>query len=181
MKHSYEKLLGRFMHTKWLVIILLIGIGLLLLPNFLTEKKTSANDVQNVATVFNRQTYETELETRLVNILSTVRGISQVSVMVTLCDSGEIYYAQNETSDEKNTNDGISQELSFEVGGTLALKNDAGGGQSPILLKTQLPEVSGVLITAKGVDDPTIEADVVSAVRAVLDVATHRVKVLPKA
>ena len=180
MKQYYENFLKRLMHTKWLVIILLIGIGLLILPNLFTGKNSTAKDVPNVSAVFDRKTYETELESRLVDILSTVRGVSQVSVMVTLCDSGEIYYAQNETSDEKNANDGISQELSFESGGTLALKNDAGGGQSPVLLKTQLPKVSGVLVTAKGVDDQSIQADIVSAVRAVFDVAIHRIKVLPK-
>jgi len=180
MKINYEKYLKRFTNTKGLVIILLLGIGLLLMPGLLPKENTARTALQNTAVSVDSRTYEKELEKRLANILSTVRGVSHVTVMVTLADYGEAYYVQNEAVDEKNSEDGSLSEKTLQADGTLALKTDAGGGQSPVLLKTGLPKISGVLITAKGVDNPTTKGEVVAAVRAVFDVAAHRVQVLPK-
>ena len=168
------------MHTKQLVIILLIGIGLMVLPGLLSPR-TARETIAKSVEAPERRAYEKELEERLSSILSTLRGVSHVSVMVTLEDSGETYYAQNESSDLKNTADGAHREDNRQSDGSLALKNDAGGGQSPVTLKTATPRVSGVLVTARGVGETGVQADVIHAVRAVLDVPAHRVQVLEKA
>lgn len=180
MKLDYKKFLGQIMHTRQLVIILLIGIGLMVLPGLFSRGTEEAAVPQRVEAP-DRRAYEKELEERLSAILSTLRGVSQVSVMVTLEDSGETYYAQNESSDLKNTADGTHREDNRQSDGSLALKNDAGGGQSPVKLKTVTPRVSGVLVTAKGVGEAAVQTDVINAVRAVLDVPAHRVQVLEKA
>lgn len=181
MKLNFEKYFEKIMNTKGLVIILLIGVSLLVLPG-LFPKSTSTENTAKAASCFSdRKAYEQELEKRLAHMLSTVRGISHVSVMITLEDVGEMYYAQNEAYDEKNTDDGTLTEKERQSEGAPALKSDAHGGQSPILLKTGMPKISGVLITAKGADDATVQAAVISAVRAVLNVAPHRVQVLCKA
>ncbi|MGN1060002.1 MAG: hypothetical protein ACI4QW_06180 [Clostridia bacterium] len=180
MKFDWKKISGQIMNTRGLVIIFMIGIGLLLIPGLLPGKAKQTADAPSVGQVFDRTAYEKELETRLADILSTLRGVTNVSVMITLEDSGETYYARNEKSDEKNTADGSLREDVSQSDASLALKSEAGGGQSPVLLKTGMPRVSGVLVTAKGVGDPAVQADVVGAVRAVLDVAVHRVQVLEK-
>lgn len=181
MKAELTEKLKKIMNTKRLVIICMIGIGLLLLPDLFVSKKQEAAPLIAESTSQNHSVYEKELEARLSSILSTIRGVSQVSVMITLEDGGETYYARNLKSDAKNTADGSLTEDSNQTDGSLALKNEAGGGQSPILLKSQTPKISGVLVTAKGVGIPSVQADVISAVRAVLDVPIHRVEVLEKA
>ncbi len=181
MKPSYEKFLKKITNTKGLVIILLIGVGLMLIPGLFTGKQKTKTEASPQATAFDYPAYEKELEKRLAEILNTIQGVHQVSVMITLEDSGQVYYARNETVDEKNTEDGSLSEQSMQADGSLALKNDVGGGQSPVLLKTGLPRVSGVLVTAKGVENPNVQAAVIGAVRAVLNVSAHRVQVLSKA
>lgn len=94
------------MNTKRLVIICMIGIGLLLLPDLFVSKKQEAAPLIAESTSQNHSVYEKELEARLSSILSTIRGVSQVSVMITLEDGGETYYARNLKSDAKNTADG---------------------------------------------------------------------------
>ncbi len=178
MKFDFQKLFGQIMHTKRLVIILLIGMGLLFLPGLFDQHLPKTQESEQKQAEVNR--YGAELEQRLCNILSTVRGISRVQVMITLTDNGENHYAQNESSDEHNTSDGALREADKQADGSLALKNDAGGGQSPVILKTVLPKVSGVLVTAQGVGDQTVRAEVIRAVCAVLDVPSHRVQVLEK-
>ena len=181
MKPNLKNYFEKFTHTKWLVIILLIGIGLLILPGTFPKNASSGKEATESLSFSDRKSYEHELESRLAKMLSTVRGISHVSVMITIEDTGEMVYAKNETFDEKNTNDGLLIEKEQQAEGTTALKNDGSGSQSPILLKTDMPKISGVFITAKGADDPTLQANIINAVRAVLNVAPHRVQVLSKA
>ena len=180
MKLKFQTYFEKMMNTKGLVIILLIGVSLLLLPGLFPKGAVTKSDSTEAAYFFDRKAYEQELEKRLADMLSTVRGISHVSVMITVEDTGEMIYAQNESFDEKNADDGSLSEKERQTEGSPALKNDGGGGQSPILLKTGMPKISGVLITAKGTDDPTLQANIISAVRAVLNVAPHRVQVLCK-
>ncbi len=184
MRPDYKKFLGQIMNTRRLVIIFMIGVALIVLPGMLTGRthKTETNKlVSQGTTSLDSATYTKELEKKLADILSTLRNVSDVSVMITLTDGGEAYYARNEKSDSKVTEDGTLQESAAQADGSLALKNESGGGQAPVLLKSGMPRVSGVLVTAKGVESPTVQTNVVNAVRAVLDVAAHRVQVLEKA
>ncbi len=179
MNFNFQKLLSDKKNTKWLVIILMIGIGLMLLPDMFAGKPKE--QIKMAATLVDRAAYEKELEHRLSDILSTLGGISEVSVMVTLEDGGETYYARNESTDEKAAEDGGRAERTQAADGSLALKSESGGGQSPVLLKQSMPRVLGVLVTARGVGNPTIRGQIVSAVQAVLNVPVHRVAVLEKA
>ncbi len=181
MKPDLKHLFLKKMNTKGLVIILIIGVSLLVLPGLFSKPAQPEKTKTQQESSFNYSSYESELETRLAKILSTVKGISDVSVMITLEDSGENYYAQNEKTDQKSAGEGTIKETSQTLEDALALKNDAGGGQSPVLLKTGTPRISGVLVTAKGVTAPAIEAEIINAIRAVFNVSLHRVQVLEKA
>lgn len=180
MNINFKQYLEKLMHTKRLVIIILIGVLLLILPDLFPKTKSQTTLPAVESGFSDRKMYEKELEKRLSHMLSTVRGISDVSVMVTVEDAGEMYYAKNESYDEKNADDGIIAEKNRQAESAPALKNESGGNQAPILLKTVTPKVSGVFITAKGTDDPALQAAVINAVRAVLNVAPHRVQVLCK-
>jgi len=168
------------MHTKGPVIIGLIGIALMLLPGLFGGQAEVKTEVKQKEAETEESGYEIRLEKQLANILSTLRGVSNVSVMITLEDYGETYYAKNESADSKRTLDGSLQENNSQSEESLALKSDAGGGQSAVALKRTMPRVSGVLVTAKGVADAKTQTDVMNAVRAVLDVPVHRVQVLEK-
>lgn len=180
MKFDYKKIMGQIMHTKGLVVIGLIGIALMLLPNLSAKKPAEEVKIKQEEAGPIGSQYELRLEKQLADILSTLRGVSNVSVMITLEDDGESYYAKNESADSKRVTDGSLQESNSQSEGSLALKNDAGGGQSAVALKKTMPRVSGVLVTAKGVADAKMQTDVMNAVRAVLNVPAHRVQVLEK-
>lgn len=183
MMPDYKKFLGQIMNTKRLAIIFMIGVALLVLPGMLTSRtqKAPKGEPPHDTVVLDAAAYTQELEKKLAEILSTLRDVSDVSVMITLSDNGEAYYARNEKSDSKMTEDGTLQENTMQADGSLALKSESGGGQTPVLLKNGMPRVSGVLVTAKGVESSVVQTNVVNAVRAVLDVAAHRVQVLEKA
>ncbi|MBE7034590.1 MAG: hypothetical protein E7402_00500 [Ruminococcaceae bacterium] len=179
MKIDYKQIFSKMTHTKGLVIILMVGIGLLCLPSFGAAKKQSpASREAGVATQSER--YAQELEERLSKILSTAGGLKHVSVMITLEDGGESYYVRNERTDDKKTEDGSLYETASQSEGTLALQSEASGTQTPVISKTGTPRVAGVLIVAEGTQRNDNRNRIISAVRAVLGVSLHRIEVLEK-
>ena len=173
---QFQKYFGKKMNTKSLFLILLIGVAILALTG-LPGKSSAKKDETRAAAAFDREEYTSVLEQRLEKALSSVRGAGKVSVMITLSDSGQNIYAQDEQS-EKKTSGTADSSASSSVDSSFVLKNDSGGGQSPLLVRNDLPRVSGVLVTAQGADDAEVKNNLVSAVRAVLDVKAHRVQVL---
>lgn len=180
MKADFKALLEKCTNTRGLVIIFIVGIVLLLMPTSCSNNTKDNKTSPKAVSAFTYTDYEKKLEARLAQILSTVQNVSDVSVMITLEDNGEMYYAQNETTEDRITNDGITSENSHQSNQVLALKNESGNNQSPVFIKNGTPKIAGVLVTAKGVNSPSLQADIKSAVRAVLNVALHKVQVLPK-
>ena len=166
IKGKWKELVQKYMNTKLCAIIIIIGIVLMCLPNEGSQKSTE-NQVSDVlsgdSAVFIRDT-----EKRLKNILSGVAGVSDVSVMITVSDSGISIYEKN----KENKKDELKSELS--------LKPQGSGTSEPVLVRKNLPTVLGVIVTAKGADNPKTNGQILSAVKAVLDVNAHRISVLPK-
>ncbi len=174
----FQKYFGKKMNTRLLIIILLLGVALLAL-NGLPRRSSAKKDETRSVAAFDREEYTRSLEQRLEKALSSVRGAGRVSVMITLADSGQNIYAQDEQSEKKSSGNADST-VSNSSDSAFVLKNDSGGGQSPVLVRNDLPKVSGVLVTAEGAADAEVKNNLVCAVKAVLDVKTHRVQVLCK-
>ncbi len=173
LKKITEKI-GQIMHTKTLVIIFIVGIVLLILPTE-TGQRESEKGKDDITS----HTYKSELEAELEHILSDVKGVGKVRVMITFSDSGKTFYVADEQTEGKTeTSEKTEKQKSDDT--RYVLKNDAGGGQSPLISRESTPEVSGVLVIAPGAKDAKIKNDIIGAVRAVLGVKAHRVEVLEK-
>lgn len=166
-KEKIKKFLGQIKNTKLLVIIFILGIVLMLFPTGNGEKDKEVILGEESGTEY-KQNIEKELE----KALSLVKGAGNVKVLVNLENDGESFMAK----DEKNEKDENSQ--GYEE--SYVLKNDNGGGQSPVVLKKNTPKISGVLVVAEGAGNENIKNELTLAVRAVLGVKPHRVYVLCK-
>ena len=123
---------------------------------------------------------ETTLESRLEDILSTVRGAGRVRVLITYSTAGERVAATVSTTDES---------VSETSGGATATRSEqsremkqpatisVGGGQSPIILVEKEPEIRGVLVVAEGAADPTVRLSLQRAVQAVTGVSLSCIEV----
>ena len=110
------------------------------------------------------------LESRLEDILSSVRGAGRVRVLVTNATAGERVAATVSTLDES---------VSETSGGTTATRSEQSremrqpatisteGGQSPIILVEREPEIRGVIVVAEGGADPAVRLSLQRAVQAV--------------
>ncbi len=166
-----KEFIGQIMNTKVLAIIFIVGIGLLLLP---TGSKETKSVCQSQELGFLE--YKEELEGQLTKILSSVKGAGSVEVMITLENTGESYVAADERVE--SADDKESQKTTGEK--TFVLKNDAGGGESPVVLRKNMPSVSGVLVIASGANEAKVRSDLINAVQALLGVKAHRVEVLQR-
>ena len=113
---------------------------------------------------------ETTLESRLEDILSTVRGAGKVRVLVTYSTAGERVAATVSTLDESvsETSGGTTttrNEQSREMRQPATVSSD--GGQSPIILVEREPEIRGVIVVAEGAADPAVRLSLQRAVQAV--------------
>lgn len=166
-KEIYEKITN----TKGLVIILIIGIALLILPDPPSSEKVNEKtniDIYNI----NLSEYEKDLEKKLSSMLSTIEGAGEVSVMITFSDYGRYVYSKEEQSEKSET---VSKGTNKPV-----LKTSSSGGEEPVLIKAELPKISGVLVTARGAQNPIVKENITAAVKAVLDVNSNNISVLPK-
>ncbi len=168
---DFKKLFGQIMNTKAIIIIFIIGIVLILFPTKpLKEQGAKKSDEEkNFA-------YQVKVQEELGALLSEVEGVGRAKVYITFEDDGKTLYAQDgqEKEEEKTGEKSIESEKSY------VLKNDAGGGQSPLITEQKTPRPQGVLVVAEGAKNSNVKGEIVKAVRAVLGVLPHRIAVLEK-
>ena len=110
-----------------------------------------------------------DLEERLKNILETLKGVSNVTVMLTYNESScqvpiyNINESNSKNKDEETTS--IEKEVVVDSKSNIVLE------------KVLNPKIEGAIITAKGVSDPTVKGNIISAVEAVTGVMTHKIQV----
>jgi stage III sporulation protein AG len=63
---------------------------------------------------------------------------------------------------------------------THVILRDAQGQETPLVIQENEPCYRGVLVVADGVDNPVVQARVVEALKAVLNISSHRITVLPR-
>lgn len=123
--------------------------------------------------------YSNYLESKLIKILSKLKGVGLVSVMITLEDSIEKIPATNitksseqttETDSEGGKRDSIREDSSTQI-------INASSDGSIVVLKEVNPSIKGVIVVADGAEDPIILETLYEAVKTVLGVSGNKVNV----
>lgn len=177
-KHLEEMNNKKFINN--LFIILLASVIVLIGISIFTDKKDLVEaPARVVEEVSLEDDYSIYLEQRLAKILEKLEGVEEVSVMITLEESIESVPASNTTKTIERTKEvdaqGGTREINREdtniqvVSGT---SND-----SMVLLKEINPTVKGVIVVARGADDPIVLEKLYEAVKTVLGIAGNRVQV----
>lgn len=185
--------LGKWFKRDNLLILVFAGILMVIIVFPLDEEKEETAEPLIQETQQERQVataaaeneyyeYATYLEQELEDILSQMKGVGKVAVMITLEGSGELIVHQDETIVSSATTETDSQGGSRTVqqndlqGKTVYEKDEQ--GESPYVVQTKLPKVSGVLIVAEGAGDGSIKKSITQIAEALLDVEVHKVTVV---
>ncbi|MDF2556394.1 MAG: stage sporulation protein [Bacillales bacterium] len=187
-----------------LIIILLVGIALMLISNFYSDRNQSAetfatqkNNKNNSEQVSSdeittsddqinssKSALERSYEKELQQALEQMSGVNNVTVIVKLSSTERSIYekkykTQKKMTDETDKNNGkrnIDETLNENE--VIIIKD--GNKEIPLLIEKDMPEVSGVLIVAEGVGKIQVKAKVIEAVTRVFSVESHRVAVMEK-
>ncbi|QQK75920.1 stage III sporulation protein AG [Salicibibacter cibarius] len=121
---------------------------------------------------------------QLEETLESMSGVSGVDIVVNLEASESKVYEKDTTSREQITDETDTEggNRTLEEGTdeeTLVLIQE-GDSEQPLLIRTEKPDVTGVLVVAEGVEELDHKESVIEAVTRTLDVPAHRVSVLPK-
>lgn len=150
---------------KIIIAVGLIGIILIAMSDLFTknDNKTEATDENASYTA-----YSDELEKKLCDVISSIDGVGECKVMITLENSKESVYA----TDEENKNDDNSSSSKDEY-----VIYDSDNGEAPVLIKEYYPKIQGVTVVCSGGDNVAVKETVINTVTSLFDISTNRVSV----
>lgn len=198
-----EKLKGWGGRKDRLLIAFLLGVLLLViaLPVERGKKKDNlGEETEGDAESFisgenaSEQEYVTRMERQLEEVLSQMKGVGDVTVMITLKESAEkIVEKDTESTDEsvseedsqggvretKNSTRGESTVYSGESSGSFG---GGGGqkGQEPYVRKEVTPRAEGVVVVAEGGGDAVVVQNITESVQALFGIDTHKIRIVKK-
>lgn len=153
-----------------LVVLGLLGILLIFGSEFI--KSPAKEDTQQPQTD-TQSDYCDALEQKLQGVLSKTEGAGRVEVMITLQSSDEKIYATDEKTNYKSS-DSVT-ERTYDEQYVLSDGNNEDGG---IVLKTNAPEIKGVIVVCDGGDNSAVANQITNAVCASLGIKSNCVSVL---
>ncbi|TCS84029.1 stage III sporulation protein AG [Tepidibacillus fermentans] len=183
----------------WLFLVLFIGIAVMILSSFFNIRDQVMPELENnaqppsteTAGLINKENhpktmedYEKLYENKIIEILTNMIGVDEVTVKVNLDSSEEIVVEKNQNYTEQNTKEQDKQ------GGTREIKDvkrddqvvlyQSDNDEQPLVLKTLKPKVRGVVIVAKGADKIQVKTMIAEAVQRLLDVPPYKIAILPR-
>jgi len=147
------------------------------------DKSTEVVQKDTNTTSYDSNTYITEMETKLMNILRKVSGIGEVEVMITLKSSEEQVPLKDNPSTQESVNEvdgegGSRTNNNVTRDESTVLVTNEDGNSVPYILQELEPEVEGVVVIAEGGDDINVVMDIMEAAEVLFDVPAHKVKVM---
>jgi len=152
---------------KYVVLMILIGVGLLVWPS---GKEPPAGD----AAMVSKETVDVaDVEREMEEILSVMSGVGQVRVMLTVDSDGERELAQD-TELAYSGNTAAPEDYSRHSSVVLA---DGGSGDEALVTKTVYPTYRGALVVCQGGGQAEVQLVVTQAVAALTGLTTDRITV----
>ena len=164
---------------KWIVLIGMIGILLILLSEILPQSTKTPQDAVSVS--IDNETFCRQTEEKIYNLVSSIQGVGEAQVWVTLESGAEYVYLQEEIRNTDTTKDYDSEGVktlrekdNSEQKYILVNKN---GEEQPLLQKQLEPTVQGVVIVCEGAGSAQVNEQLVNAVTCALGISSNRVYV----
>jgi stage III sporulation protein AG len=178
-------------------MIMIFAAGLLIIvlsiPGIFGVKKSSEDDTSDNntevvlkdtnTTSYDTNTYISEMENELENILKKVSGIGEVEVMITPKASSEQVPLKDNSSTEESVNEEDGEGGSRTNGSvtredSTVFYTDENGNSTPYIIQELEPEVEGVVVIAEGGDNVNVIMDIIETVEVLFNVPAHKVKVM---
>lgn len=150
------------------IFILLAVLGIIIVFLSSNTFSSSKKNEEQETTSFNYEAYTNTLEERLKNTISSIEGVGECNVMITLAKSGESVYAKD--SESKTDDSSQSREDNYVI-------YDSEDGESPLLIDEYFPEVQGVAVVCSGGGDSAVREKIIETVSSLFGIPTNRISV----
>ena len=150
-----------------LLVILLISIKYIFNEDK-TEKETIVEKEVDEQTSSN-----TTLEEKLSEIINQISGITEASIVINYTNNGsnDIVYDTKETLNEQGNVLSIEKSVAY---------NEEDGNKTAIIQMYNTPNVEGVIVVGKGVENSDIKQRLSTAIGNLLGIASYKVQIFEK-
>lgn len=129
------------------------------------------------------QSYTAFLEKTLEELLSSMEGAGQVKVMITLKSSGEAVVEKDMVTDRNSSTEvdsagGSRNASSLSETGETVYTSASGGVSYPYVKQIICPRIEGVVVSAQGGDNQTVNKNITEAIQALFGIEVHKIKVI---
>lgn len=169
----FENTLGKLKagdkKVKWITVIGLIGIACICLSQFWPASDASAPTQINGEV--SGEAYVEQLEQRIHQLISSIDGVGNSNVMVTLENGVEYIYEKEETKSStlnRDSSNGEKLQQNSDYNEKYVIINDSGGEKSALIRTTLEPKVRGVVIVCEGGDRAAIVEQITDVVTTAL-------------
>ncbi len=139
------------------------------------------NNTQNKENTSNNLNNNNDIELRLENILSNIKGVGNVKVLVTYMKTSQVIPMYNEDSSSSVTEEKDSGGGTRTVNENSSKKDiiyeETNGVKTPITQSVINPQIEGAIVTAQGAGNADVKTNIVQAVEAVTGLATYKIQV----
>lgn len=156
-----EKIMGWVRKYRFVVLILLVGIGLMLIP--FGGKEKAETSVSSTAPT------QPDISKELSQILSQIDGAGEVSVMLTVRTGTSTVY---QTDDSQTTGDSGSTRQDTVI------ITDENRTQSGLVQHIVYPEYRGAIIVCQGADNLQVRLNIMEAVARITGLGMDKISVL---
>ena len=165
---------------KIIIFVGILGIALIFFSGLLKTSGTqkTKSSTQNSST----KEYVFQLESRLREMVSSIKGAGNTKVLVTLENSEETVYATEEKKNKEATEDKTDGQLSKKRESDDCEKKyitikDADGTERALSVTQIQPTVKGVVVVCDGGDIPEVQQRITEAIKTALNITSKRVYV----
>ncbi|GAA0119238.1 stage III sporulation protein AG [Clostridium sp. CTA-17] len=193
-KDKMSKILKQKNITNLIILLLLVIMFYLVVSYFTGVNNITKNEKTNLEKVSKEDmnsnsqkdsevlSYQEKQEKDLERILGKINGVGLVDVVINF-QSSEVKVPAVDNSSQKSTteetdSEGGTRVNSQETDGDKIVMSNSSNGSEPVILKTEKPEVLGVMVVAEGAEDSKIKYEITKAISSLYNISVDKVNVL---
>lgn len=156
---------------KIIVGIGILGMALILISSFLPDSSEKKNTEKENSLKISDD-FVNELKEQLEDTLSSIEGVGDVNVMLTVNSSDEYIYAE-----EKNTSSDTDETQTSEHSENNFVVIEQNGNKEALVQQILKPEIKGVVVICEGGSNASVCEKVYKAVSTALNIPTSKIYV----
>ncbi len=193
-KDKMSKILKQKNITNLIILLLLVIMFYLVVSYFTGVNNITKSEKTNLEKVSKEDmnsnskkdsevlSYQEKQEKDLERILGKINGVGSVDVVINF-QSSEVKVPAVDNSSQKSTteetdSEGGTRVNSQETDGDKIVMSNSSNGSEPVILKTEKPEVLGVMVVAEGAEDSKIKYEITKAISSLYNISVDKVNVL---